>query len=105
MSKLIFERSSPGRRGPDIADTRGIETASPYLSPELRREQPLSLPEVSEIDVVRHYTELSRKNFGVDIGFYPLGSCTMKYNPKLNEEIASWPEFAELHPYLSLIHI
>ncbi|OPX21544.1 MAG: glycine dehydrogenase (aminomethyl-transferring) [Planctomycetales bacterium 4484_113] len=101
MSKLIFERSSPGRRGPDIADTRGIETASPYLSPELRREQPLPLPEVSEIDVVRHYTELSRKNFGVDIGFYPLGSCTMKYNPKLNEEIASWPEFAELHPYQS----
>ena len=62
------------------------------------RETPAELPEVSELDVVRHYTNLSNKNFGVDTGFYPLGSCTMKYNPKINEELAAMPEFAELHP-------
>ena len=56
------------------------------------------MPEVSELDVVRHYTNLSNKNFGVDTGFYPLGSCTMKYNPKINEELASMREFSGLHP-------
>jgi glycine dehydrogenase subunit 2 len=64
----------------------------------LRREQAPSLPEVSELDVVRHYTNLSQMNFGVDSGFYPLGSCTMKYNPKINEEIAAMPAFAGIHP-------
>lgn len=98
MSKLIFERSRPGRKGPDVSDFRGVEPASPYLPDELRREQPIPLPEVSEVDLVRHYIELSQKNFGIDTGFYPLGSCTMKYNPKLNEEIGGWPEFTELHP-------
>ena len=62
------------------------------------REAPLDLPEVSEVDVVRHYTNLSQMNFGVDTGFYPLGSCTMKYNPKINEEIANMPGFTGLHP-------
>jgi len=98
MSKLIFEHSRAGRKGPDVGDFRGIEPVSPYLPAELRRERPIPLPEVSEVDLVRHYIELSQKNFGVDTGFYPLGSCTMKYNPKLNEEIAAMMEFTELHP-------
>jgi len=58
----------------------------------------LDLPEVAEIDLVRHYTNLSRRNFGVDLGFYPLGSCTMKYNPKINENVAALPGFTGLHP-------
>ena len=58
----------------------------------------LNLPELSELDVVRHYTTLSKKNFGVDDGFYPLGSCTMKYNPKINEDIAKLPGFTTIHP-------
>jgi glycine dehydrogenase subunit 2 len=64
----------------------------------LLRQEPAALPEVSEIEVVRHYTHLSQRNFGVDTGFYPLGSCTMKYNPKLNEDIAGLPGFARIHP-------
>jgi glycine dehydrogenase subunit 2 len=67
---------------------------------ELRREQGATLPELSELDVIRHFTELSRRNFGVDTNFYPLGSCTMKYNPKVTERIASYPGFAHLHPLL-----
>ena len=63
----------------------------------LRNE--LDLPEVAEIDLVRHYTNLSRRNFGVDLGFYPLGSCTMKYNPKVNENVAALPALPVLHPY------
>ncbi len=62
------------------------------------RKEPAPLPEVSEIEVVRHYTHLSQRNFGVDTGFYPLGSCTMKYNPKLNEDMAVLPGFAHIHP-------
>src|SRR5260221_7154456 len=62
------------------------------------RKAPAPLPEVSEIEVVRHYTHLSQRNFGVDTGFYPLGSCTMKYNPKLNEDMAALPGFARIHP-------
>lgn len=63
------------------------------------RESAPQLPEVDEPTIVRHYTNLSTNNFGVDSGFYPLGSCTMKYNPKINEEIASLPSMASLHPY------
>ncbi|HNT37425.1 MAG TPA: aminomethyl-transferring glycine dehydrogenase subunit GcvPB, partial [bacterium] len=66
----------------------------------LLREKPPALPELSELDVVRHFTELSRRNFGVDNGFYPLGSCTMKYNPKVTEKIAQYPGFAYLHPLM-----
>src|SRR5215813_10151261 len=62
------------------------------------RKEPAPLPEVSEIELVRHYTHLSQRNFGVDTGFYPLGSCTMKYNPKVNEDMAALPGFARLHP-------
>ena len=96
---LIIERSRAGRRGyrfpaldvPDRPDDELLDTA-------LRRSEPPALPEVSEVDVVRHYTNLSRKNFGVDLGFYPLGSCTMKYNPKVNEDTARLTGFTNLHP-------
>lgn len=96
--KLIFELSRPGRRGYELPATKYGADGLDELPADLLRETPLDLPEVSELDVVRHYTNLSTKNFGVDTGFYPLGSCTMKYNPKINEEIASIPEFAALHP-------
>lgn len=96
--KLIFEVSKAGRKGYQLpADKYGVDGMSRIPADLLRRE-PAALPEVSELDVVRHYTNLSNKNFGVDTGFYPLGSCTMKYNPKINEELAAMPEFAELHP-------
>ena len=96
--KLIFELSHPGRRGYELpADNFGNDALSHLPADLMRKEEP-ELPEVSELDVVRHYTNLSSKNFGVDTGFYPLGSCTMKYNPKINEEVAAMPEFTQLHP-------
>lgn len=96
--KLIFELSCPGRKGYELpADNFGTNGLS-SIPGNLLRKTPAELPEVSELDVVRHFTNLSNKNFGVDTGFYPLGSCTMKYNPKINEEIASLPEFTALHP-------
>ena len=85
--KLIFELSKPGRTGFSLPAEWG-EGPLPLDAALLRAEAP-ALPEVSEVDVVRHYTNLSQMNFGVDTGFYPLGSCTMKYNPKINEEIAA----------------
>jgi glycine dehydrogenase subunit 2 len=96
---LIFERSKPGRRGyrlPDLDVPFG--ELSTLVDPGLLRHQEPCLPEVSEVDVVRHYTALSRRNYGVDLGFYPLGSCTMKYNPKINEQVASFEAFQQLHP-------
>jgi glycine dehydrogenase subunit 2 len=96
--QLIFEKSSPGRRGVRVAGNDvGV---SAELDAKLMRSEPAGLPELSEQDVMRHFTDLSRKNFGVDTGFYPLGSCTMKYNPKVNERVASLPGFTELHPLL-----
>ncbi len=96
--KLIFDKSVPGRRGVrNIA--RDIDVRA-VIKPELLREKPAELPELSELDVVRHFTALSRQNFGLDSGFYPLGSCTMKYNPKAAEKIAADPGFAGLHPLL-----
>ena len=96
--KIIFELSKEGRKGyslpADNFGTDGLKT----IPQDLLRDKPADLPEVSELEVVRHYTNLSNKNFGVDTGFYPLGSCTMKYNPKINEEIAALPEFTGLHP-------
>ena len=86
--KLIFELSSEGRQGFSLPQPfYGGTTAD--LPENLRRTSSVSLPQVSEPDVVRHYTNLSNMNFGVDTGFYPLGSCTMKYNPKINEEVAA----------------
>ena len=92
--KLIFELSKPGRTAFSLPKAQGTLPKSGNIW----RETPTELPEVSELDVVRHYTNLSQMNFGVDSGFYPLGSCTMKYNPKINEEIAALPAFAALHP-------
>jgi glycine dehydrogenase subunit 2 len=97
--KLIFELSVPGRVGYSLPDADVPETDPRRFLPAAHlRERPAELPEVSEFDVVRHYTRLSRLNYGVDTHFYPLGSCTMKYNPKLNEDMARLPGFARLHP-------
>ena len=98
--KLIFELSKEGRVGYSLpANTVVRQAHQPCRLPAhlLRAEAP-ALPQVSEVDVVRHYTNLSQMNFGVDTGFYPLGSCTMKYNPKINEEIAGMKGFQGLHP-------
>lgn len=96
--KLIFELSRPGRKGYELPVNKFKSDSLASIPAGLRRSESLDLPEVSEMDVVRHYTNLSSKNFGVDTGFYPLGSCTMKYNPKINEEIAQMPQFTNLHP-------
>ncbi|MDE6017335.1 MAG: aminomethyl-transferring glycine dehydrogenase subunit GcvPB [Muribaculaceae bacterium] len=96
--KLIFELSRPGRVGYELPKNGFDTDGEKEIPSDLLRKSSLDLPEVSELDVVRHYTNLSNKNFGVDTGFYPLGSCTMKYNPKINEELAGLPQFASLHP-------
>ena len=95
--KLIFELSKEGRQGFSLPSVSWPDSLSSLPSGLMRAKAP-ALPQVSELDVVRHYTNLSQMNFGVDSGFYPLGSCTMKYNPKINEEIAAHPGFAGLHP-------
>lgn len=96
--KLIFELSRPGRKGYSLpADNFGVNGMAGIPSDLLRKNE-AELPEVSELEVVRHFTNLSSKNFGVDTGFYPLGSCTMKYNPKINEEVAALPSFNNIHP-------
>ena len=96
--KLIFELSKPGRVGYSLPEACSKCSGTKAIPAGLLRSKAPELPEVSEVDVVRHYTNLSQMNFGVDTGFYPLGSCTMKYNPKINEEIAAMPAFAGLHP-------
>jgi len=99
--RLIFELSSPGRQALELPSCDVPEEEIARLVPvSLLRSAPPELPEVSELDAVRHYTGLSRLNYGADSGFYPLGSCTMKYNPKVNEDLARLPGFAGLHPYL-----
>lgn len=96
---LSFEKSSPGKRAWYLPKSE-VPSFDPEqsLSPDLLRKSPLGFPELAEIDVVRHYTNLSALNHGVDTGFYPLGSCTMKYNPKINEDLASLPEVKHCHP-------
>jgi len=96
--RLIFDKSVPNRRGvlPPVSDV----ATSIHIKKELLRSADAKLPELSELDAVRHFTGLSRRNFGVDTNFYPLGSCTMKYNPKVAERIASYPGFAHLHPLM-----
>jgi len=96
--KLIFELSKPGRTGYSLPETCSKCKGTEAIPAGLLRSNAPQLPEVSEVDVVRHYTNLSQMNFGVDTGFYPLGSCTMKYNPKINEEIAAMPAFGGIHP-------
>ncbi len=96
---LIFELSKPGRIGFSLPEMDVPETEINELLPEgyFRVEEP-ELPEVSELDIMRHYTALSKRNIGIDSVFYPLGSCTMKYNPKINENVARYNGFAHLHP-------
>ncbi len=96
---LIFEKSSPGRKAYSLPDLDVPEEKIEDMIPKELLRKDLNLPELSEVDVIRHFTNLSHKNFGVDSGFYPLGSCTMKYNPKVNEEIAKLPGFTDIHPY------
>ena len=96
---LIFEKSVPGRKGYSLPDLDVTEIPLGKLIPDrFQRKDPPRLPELSEVDVVRHFTNLSRDNYGIDQGFYPLGSCTMKYNPKINEDIARYAGFSQLHP-------
>ncbi|MED4204385.1 aminomethyl-transferring glycine dehydrogenase subunit GcvPB [Neobacillus mesonae] len=97
--KLIFELSTPGRIGYSLPELDVPEADLNGLLPEgyVREEEP-ALPEVSELDIMRHYTSLSKRNHGLDSGFYPLGSCTMKYNPKINESVARYNGFAHIHP-------
>ncbi len=92
---LLFEQSQPGRVGYSLT---GLDVPSATPDSRLVREEITDFPELSEVDVVRHYTRLSTWNYGVDSGFYPLGSCTMKYNPKINEAVARLPGFAHIHP-------
>lgn len=97
--KLIFEKSVPGRRSYSLPPLDVPETPLESILPKnLIRKEPSALPEVSELDLVRHYVRLSQKNFSIDSGFYPLGSCTMKYNPKINDEMARLPGMSFLHP-------
>ncbi|MFH1021947.1 MAG: aminomethyl-transferring glycine dehydrogenase subunit GcvPB [Planctomycetota bacterium] len=112
MEPLIFEKSRPGRVACRVSapDEKAVKAAIPE---KFRRKSPPALPEVGELDLVRHYVRLSRLNFSVDTHFYPLGSCTMKYNPKINDLLAGLPGFTHVHPaqpartmqgWLSLIH-
>jgi len=95
----IYEKSVPGRRAAQLPPTGVPETPIDELIPShLLREEPAELPEVSEPEIIRHYNRISRRNFDLDTGFYPLGSCTMKYNPRLNERVAALPGHARLHP-------
>lgn len=96
--ELIFEKSRPGRRAVELPKVDVPEEAL-GIPERLLRDQDPDLPEVAEVDLIRHFTALSRRNFGVDVGFYPLGSCTMKYNPKINEDVARMRGFTDLHPY------
>ncbi|WP_314586310.1 aminomethyl-transferring glycine dehydrogenase subunit GcvPB [Paenibacillus terrigena] len=97
---LIFELSQPGRVAYALPECDVPEVnLSEMIPSSFLRTEPAALPEVYEVDVIRHYTALSRRNFGIDNGFYPLGSCTMKYNPKINEDVARFAGFAKIHPY------
>lgn len=100
MEPLIFDKTSPGRQcfTPPSCDVPQKAT-SDYIPRKMLRKQDAELPEVSEVDVIRHFTRLSQQNFCVDTNFYPLGSCTMKYNPRVNEDAAKLEGFTKLHPY------
>ena len=94
--KLIFEKSQAGRRGGELPKP-GVPAAE--VPAELRRAAPPRLPELAEPEILRHFTKLSTRSFGIDTGFYPLGSCTMKYNPRVNERLVMLPGFRDLHPF------
>lgn len=97
--KLIFETGQPGRRALDLpaCDVPALDPAE-SIPAQYRRKTPAALPEISQLELMRHYTGLSQRNFGVDSGFYPLGSCTMKYNPKINEDVCRYNGLAQVHP-------
>src|SRR4029453_8184670 len=94
--KLIFERSREGGRAATLPKPAGV--AKVQVPEDLRRRKSPRLPEIPENEIVRHFTKLTTRNFGIDTGFYPLGSCTMKYNPRVNERVAALPGFRDLHP-------
>lgn len=96
---LSFQKSSPGKRSWILPHSE-VPSFDPEtsLSPNMLRKTPLGLPELAEVDIIRHYTNLSNRNYGVDNGFYPLGSCTMKYNPKINEDLSNHPQVKDNHP-------
>ncbi len=96
--ELIYSKSKPGRKGSTLPACDVPEASA--IPPKLRRAKAAALPEVSELEAIRHFCGLSRKNMGVDTHFYPLGSCTMKYNPKFHERVVRLPGFADLHPLL-----
>ena len=100
--KLLFELSKSGRKAYMLPanDVEDVEIDS-LISGKFLNDKELNLPELCEVDIIRHYTNLSNKNYGVDTGFYPLGSCTMKYNPKVNEDVARFDGFINLHPLQS----
>jgi glycine dehydrogenase subunit 2 len=98
-ARTIFQKGAPGRRA-FVCPEHEVPAADPaeLLPPQLRRQEPAQLPEVSEPEIVRHYVGISKRNFDLDSGFYPLGSCTMKHNPRLHERAAALPGHARLHP-------
>ena len=96
MTKLIFDYSKEGNKAFSLPKS---QIAEHKVEDKYLRKEELDLPEVSEIDIIRHFTNISKLNYGVDQGFYPLGSCTMKYNPKINEDVARLKGFSALHPY------
>src|SRR5215204_2938539 len=96
VEPLSFELSRPGRVGYSLPDDD--VPAAPLPDHLLRTAPPEGMPEMSELEVVRHFTRLSDENYAIDHGFYPLGSCTMKYNPRVNEDVAAMPGFTAIHP-------
>lgn len=100
MTKLIFEKSKPGRISANVPSfvNEPVQPTSDFIPENYLRDENLTLPEVSELDLIRHFSELARKNFSIDHNFYPLGSCTMKYNPKINEVVAKIEHLNKLHP-------
>ena len=99
MTKIIYEKSQKGLGGIKLTDT---PVNFDFIDKNLLSDQATNLPEVSELEVMRHFKELSDKNFCVESGFYPLGSCTMKYNPKVNESLSRLEGFAQVHPLQDL---
>src|SRR6267378_3932088 len=95
LEPLLVEIHEEGRAGRHV---RGGEEADAQIPAAFARKAPLGLPELTEPQVVRHFTHLAQLNYAVDTGFYPLGSCTMKYNPKINDRVAGLPGFADMHP-------
>ena len=99
---LIYEQSKQGRRATSQSPLNEVDLSS--IPEALRRKRAPQLPEVSEMQAVRHYTRLSQKNFSIDTHFYPLGSCTMKYNPRAANSLASLPGFLSRHPLAPETH-